>query len=129
MFGEYETTLNYQLPKETLKIVMCEAADRYLALHQNVFPINREDCSIEFKVQQSSFSRGEIVVVSIKEEALYAVSRHIGEFPQSIGGWLKNRHNVTTLSTYIQDAVLELSQHADLPSHVNVRSEQFSCVR
>ncbi|MEL6927367.1 MAG: hypothetical protein AAFO95_01880 [Cyanobacteria bacterium J06600_6] len=110
MFGEYKAVLNYQLPKDALKTVLYDAADRYLALHQNVFPINRQDSSIEFKVQKSSLSRGEIVVISIENKAFCAVSRHIGESPQSIGGWIKNRHNIITLSTYVQDAVSELSE-------------------
>ena len=109
MFGEYEATLNYQLPQEVLKTVMDEAVDRYLASHQNVFPIDREDCAIELKVQKSCVSRGEIVAIAIQNETIYVVSKYIQESGRSLVAWIKNRYNVLILAAYIKDAIHELS--------------------
>lgn len=109
MFGEYKTSFNYQLPKEVLKSVMDEAVDRYLASHQNVFPINRRDYAIELKVQKSYVSNGEIIAIAIQDETFYVVSKYIEESPQSIVEWIKNRYNVLTLAAYVKDAIHELS--------------------
>ena len=109
MFGEYEATLSYQLPQEVLKTVMDEAVDRYLASHQNVFPINRDNCAIELKVQKSCVSKGEIVEIVIQNETFYVVSRYIEESPRSIVEWIKNRYNVMVLAAYLKDAIHELS--------------------
>ena len=109
MFGEYETIFNYQLPTEVLKTVMDEAVDRYLASHQNVFPIDRQDCAIALKVQKSYVSQGEIVEIAIQNETIYVVSQCIEESGRSPVAWIKNRYNVLILAAYIKDAIHELS--------------------
>ena len=109
MFGGYEKTFNYQLSSELLTAAMNEAVDRYLALHQNVFPIGRQDSSIELKVQKSYVSRGETMVVSVQDRTVRVASRFIESSPHSSIVWLKNWHNVARLKTYMQEAVQELS--------------------
>ena len=109
MFGGYETTLNYQLPKNVLQIAMEKAVDRYLADHHTVFPIERKELSVELKVQKSWSGNGEIVVVSIQNEAFYVGSKCIEGDRQPILAWAKNWNNVQTLATSLQDAISELS--------------------
>ena len=113
MFGVYETTINCQRSPKALQAVMEEAVDRYLALHHNVFPLNRQDSSIELKVQKNYLSSGEIIRISIQAESFKISSKCIEEPGQSILiPWGKNRQNVYALSNYIRDAIRELSYSA-----------------
>ena len=109
MFGGFETTLNYQLPEKVLQVVMDEAVDRYLASHQTVFPIERQESFIKLKVQKSWSGNGEIIIISLQNKGFYIASNCIDEYPQPILAWAKNRNNVTTLATYLKDAICELS--------------------
>ena len=109
MFGGYEKTFNYQLSSELLKAAMNEAVDRYLALHQNVFPTGRQDSSIELKVQKSYVSRGETMIVSVQDCTVRVASKFIDSSPQSNIVWIKNWHNVAKLNAYMREAVQELS--------------------
>ena len=109
MFGGYKKTFNYQLPPELLTVAMNEAVDRYLASHQNVFPTDREDSSIELKVQKSYVSRGEKIVVSVRDRNFCVASKFIEKSPCKTMVWVKNWHNVVRLNTYMQEAVEELS--------------------
>ena len=109
MLWGYEKTFNYQLSPELLTAAMNEAVDRYLALHQNVFPVGRHDSSIELKIQKSYVSRGETMVVSVQDRTVRVASRFIESSPHSSIVWVKNWHNVVRLNTYMQEAVQELS--------------------
>ena len=101
MFGGYERTFNYQLPPELLTEAMNEAVDRYLALHQNVFPTGRQDSSVELKVQKSYVSRGETIVVSVRDRRFYVASRFIEKSPKSSVACLRPYHDpITTRPAY-----------------------------
>ena len=113
MFGVYETTIGCQRSPRVLKAAMEEAVDRYLALHHNVFPLDRQDSSIKLKVQKNYLSSGEIIKILIKEESFKITSQCIKAPDHSIMiSWGKNRRNVSTLSSYIKDAVREISSSA-----------------
>jgi hypothetical protein len=113
VFGVYETTINCQRSPKILKAVMEEAVDRYLALHHNVFPLNRQDSSIKLKVQKSYLSSGEIINISIQKESFKITSRCIEDPKQAISiSWGKNRNNVAVLSNYLKEAIQELTCNA-----------------
>lgn len=107
MLATYKKVINCGLPLEILQIIMEDAVDRYLSLNPTVFPINRQDLSIEFKVQKNYRSSGEILTVSIWKGSFYITSKCVDE-PYQLVAWGKNRDNVLTLSASITNAMQEL---------------------
>lgn len=113
MFGVYKTTVGCQQSPKILKAAMEEAVDLYLALHHNVFPLDRQDSSIKLKVQKNYLSSGEIIKISIHQESFQITSRCIEDPNQTILiSWGRNRLNVYALSACIKDAVREISSSA-----------------
>ncbi len=108
VLATYETKISCSQPQEVLQAVMENAVDRYLSLHPTVFPIDRQDLSINLKVQKNYRSKGEILTISIAEESFYIASESITK-PHQLIAWGKNRDNVLTLSGYVRDAIAQLS--------------------
>lgn len=107
MLATYKTKISCSQPQEVLQAVLENAVDRYLSLHPTVFPIDRQDLSINLKVQKNYRSKGEIVTISIASESFYIASESIAK-PNRLIAWGKNRDNVLILSSYIQEAIAQL---------------------
>lgn len=108
VLATYETKISCSQPQEVLQTVMENSVDRYLSLHPTVFPIDRQDLSINLKVQKNYRSKGEILTISIAQESFYIASESIAK-PHQLIGWGKNRDNVLILSEYVRDAIAQLS--------------------